>query len=81
MLWIWLILIACALLAGLLVALRRYERESATAALRRVEQLQGEVERLTRRVQHLEAIAAEEGGPASEPPPSTTPAASESSRP
>jgi len=55
-----LVLIACALLAWLLVALRRYEHESAAAALKTVNDLQDELGALRLRVESLEAIAAAE---------------------
>lgn len=60
MVWIFTILAASGLLAWLLVALRRYEHESAVAALDEVEQLRETIDALTLRVQNLEAIAAEE---------------------
>ena len=60
MLWIGQVLIACALLAWLVVASRRYEHESATAALEEVEVLREQLEALQQRVQNLEAIAAED---------------------
>lgn len=58
---IWLVftLFAAMLVAFLLTALRRYERESAATALRELEEFRTELDRLTERVQTLEAIAAE----------------------
>jgi hypothetical protein len=58
MYWIVIVLAASALLAWLLVALRRYEHESAAAALEEVERLRETVDALTGRIEHLEAIAA-----------------------
>ncbi len=60
MFWIGLVLAASALLAWLLVALRRYEHESASAALLEVRSVREELEALRLRVQALEAIAAED---------------------
>ncbi len=68
MFWIILALAAGALLAVLLVSLRRYERESAAAALEEVTALREELDAITRRVQALEAIAAGDGFGEIEPP-------------
>ena len=73
MLWIWTTLLAAALLAWLLIALRRYERESAAAALREAEQLREEFEALAVRVRHLEAIAAADSSLSGSQPPSSLP--------
>lgn len=62
MFWIVIILMASGLLAWLLVALRRYEHESAAAALEEVERLREAVDALTRRIEHLETIAAADEG-------------------
>ncbi|GIV61709.1 MAG: hypothetical protein KatS3mg044_0575 [Rhodothermaceae bacterium] len=58
MFWVVIVLAATALLAWLLVALRRFEHESATAALDEVRALRAEMEHLEHRVRVLEALAA-----------------------
>jgi len=58
MIWMALVLAATAILAWLLSTLRKYEHESATAALEQVTALREELDRLRLRVQALEAIAA-----------------------
>ena len=59
MTWLFLALFAAALVALMLGALRRYERESAATARREVEALREELVRVVERVETLEAIAAE----------------------
>ena len=73
MVWMVFLIFAVVLAAGLLVALRRYERESASAALREVEALHARIDDLTRRLQNLEAIAAAEDVPAGAPPEAAAP--------
>lgn len=63
MIWIVLVLAATAILAWLLSTLRRYEHESAAAALEQVADLREELDRLRLRVQALEAIAAADEEP------------------
>lgn len=75
MIWIAITLAACALLAWLLATLRRYEHESASAALREVQGMREELEALRLRVQALEAIAAEAA--LTEGPPESTAASLE----
>ena len=58
MIWMVLVLAATAILAWLLSTLRKYEHESAAAALEQVTALREELDRLRLRVQALEAIAA-----------------------
>ena len=58
MTWIIFALFACGLVAFLLTALRRYERESAAVAREQIEALQAELAHVVERVQTLEAIAA-----------------------
>ncbi|WP_456427483.1 hypothetical protein [Rhodocaloribacter sp.] len=58
MIWMALVLAATAILAWLLSTLRKYEHESAAAALEQVTALREELDHLRLRVQALEAIAA-----------------------
>ncbi len=58
MFFIGIVLVACALLAWLLVSLRRYEHESAAAALEMAAGLKEEMQALRLRIEALEAIAA-----------------------
>ncbi|MGI9174284.1 MAG: hypothetical protein ACR2GR_03045 [Rhodothermales bacterium] len=58
MIWLFFALFACGLVAWLLTALRRYERESAAVAREHIEALEAELARVVERVQTLEAIAA-----------------------
>lgn len=67
MIWLIFTLFAAALVAFLLGALRRYERESVTAVRREVEALREEMARIVERVQTLEAIAAAEPGDLEDP--------------
>jgi len=57
MIWISISLVAVVLAGWLLKALYRYEHESATAALEEVQRLNGELAKLTIRIEVLEAIA------------------------
>ena len=63
MIWIGIALVASAFVLLLVHAARRYERESAAAALERVKRLEERADDIQRRIENLEAIASGDDDP------------------